>query len=145
MNIATLEHCLKQDFQLEGVLTELYSYQDANYVLHTGDSDSKDPDSGKGCYVVKVMHASADPTDVDMQIHILRTLDECANSNSPITATMVATHNDRDRSYVKDGDVDRIVWIVSYVDGLLAANQQPCTPFMETLTNTTFCLVIRIL
>ncbi len=127
MNLTALARCLKDDFQLEGDLNELYSYQDASYLLTTASNDPNSHESQPTRYVVKVMHAHASATHVDLQINVLCALQELSNNARPDTATVVATRDGHYRSRYIDENAEHIVWVVSYLEGVLAADQQPYT------------------
>ncbi|MFK8029676.1 MAG: aminotransferase class III-fold pyridoxal phosphate-dependent enzyme [Gammaproteobacteria bacterium] len=123
MTLKSVTQCLANDFNLSGELKELYSYQDQSFSLQ-----SNTPDGAR--YVVKVMHAETDPETVDMQATLLDSVGAYFKSqkNPPGIARIVRTSDGRSNSTCIDPDGRKcIVWVVTYLHGVLAADQQPYT------------------
>ncbi len=127
MNMTTIEDCLTSDYGLSGQLSELYSYQDQSFLLRSASESSEEEPTS---YVVKVMNADADEDVVDMQIHLLETLGKADTTlrDMPGIAQVIHTLSGMKRTRITNEEGStHIVWVVSYLEGVLAADQQPYT------------------
>ncbi|MEM7084139.1 MAG: aminotransferase class III-fold pyridoxal phosphate-dependent enzyme [Pseudomonadota bacterium] len=122
-----LPTALETQFGLRGELKALYSYLDESFLL-TVDSSSTSA-YARQRLVVKVMHSGANPLFVHKQIAILDHLRRAGDAHAlpPTAATVPTLAGSGHGALLDDSGNERIIWVVEFLDGVLAADQQPYT------------------
>jgi len=113
-------------FALSGELTRLPGEADDNFLLHPG---------GQQRYVVKFAHLRADPAVVDVQVRVLRHIEQTA-PGLPVPRVLPATSGES-WTVVPDGPLaGRVVHALSYLDGRLLRSVTTDAPLRRTLGGT---------
>lgn len=128
--ISALHALLLDQYGLSGELTELYSYQDHSFVLDTRHDKT---DSAGAQYVVKVMHIGATAASVDVQVELLdalhaRATEEHTPGQASYARVVRTQHGSAQAMLELSPSATHRVWVVSWLDGSLAADQQPLRP-----------------
>ncbi|NNF16895.1 MAG: aminotransferase class III-fold pyridoxal phosphate-dependent enzyme, partial [Gammaproteobacteria bacterium] len=106
--------CLAADYGLNGTLQPLYSYQDLVCLLRTHDGNS---------FTVKMMHAGCDPNTVELQCAVLHHLED--GKGLPVPRVQCTLSGKAHTRLTDDDGATRLVWVVSYIPGVIAADYQP--------------------